>query len=127
MQVLASQWAGIAVVFALILVDTLIAYVQAIRSHTWSWSKVGQFVQTNVFGKLGGLIAAAVMANGSPDLTQLTQPAWWAATIAVVTQIVLGDIASKVHGLESASNASVPAPAASAPAADATPSSGNPQ
>jgi hypothetical protein len=98
-QVLSSQWAGIAVVFGLILVDTLIAYVEAIKSHTWSWSKVGQFVQTNVFGKIGGLIAAAVMANGSPSLSQLTQPAWWAATIAVVAQTVLGDIAGKVHDL----------------------------
>jgi Kef-type K+ transport system membrane component KefB len=99
-QVLSSQWAGIAVVFLLILVDTLIAYVQAVRTRTWSWSKVGQFVQTSVLQKIGGLIVAAVMANGSPSLAQLTQPAWWAATVAVVAQTVLGDIAGKVHGLE---------------------------
>jgi len=123
MQVLASQWAGIAAVFALILVDTVIAYVEAIKAHAWSWSKVGQFVQTNVFTKIGGLIVAAVMANGSPDLTQVTQPAWWAATIAVVAQTILGDIASKVHGLTpTAPPAGTDSPAASpaSPAPTAT-------
>jgi len=100
LHILSSQAEGLAGLFVLILVDVVVAYVQAIRTKTWNWSKVGQFTQKLVT-HLGGLMAAAVLANGTPSLSQVTQPAWWGAAIAAVVQVVAGDIAPKLHGLQS--------------------------
>lgn len=105
MQVLSSQAYGLAGLFLLVLLDAVIGAVGAARTHTFSWSKLGGFT-LNVLKHVGGMLVAAVMANGVPTLTQVTQPAWWTATIAVGLSVVLGDVAAKVHGLEGTANTS---------------------
>jgi len=101
---LPDQSLGLVILLLLILVDVVIAYVQAVRARVWNWSRAGAFTE-KVLYRIGGLIAAAVVANTGPtSLQALTQPAWWGAAVAVAANVVLGDIAAKVHGLQAPSS-----------------------
>jgi len=90
-------WLALAVIAGLIGVDTLLGWMLAVKNHTWSWAKAGQFVGTNVLHYLGGGIIAAVMANLHPGLSSLLNPAFYVAAASVSAKFVLGDIAEKVQ------------------------------
>lgn len=99
LPLLPSQLLGLLGLFGLILLDTLLGVILAIRGHRFSWSALGGFT-TNILKHVGSMLATAVMANGAPSLAQVSQPAWWAGMVAIATSVLFGDISTKIKALE---------------------------
>lgn len=95
----ASLWGALGGLFGLIVLDAVLGWLLALRSHTWQWGKAGQFLATNVFRYLGGGIVAAVVAQLHPTLATLLDPLVWVSIVAVAAKFVLGDIRQKVTAL----------------------------
>lgn len=116
-------WA-LAVIAALVVVDTLLAYAVAALTGTWKWSLVGQFVATNVFRYIGGGLVLAVVSQLHPSLQSLLTPVFWGAAVTVALKFLFGDIAAKAQALEQAltkrATAALSAPTATHAATAAT-------
>jgi len=90
---------GLAGIGVLVGLDTVLAWILAIKTHRWQWAHAGQWLSTNVLGYLGGGLVTAVLAQLHPSIASLVSPLFWTAAISVAAKFLLGDLRSKIQQL----------------------------
>lgn len=59
---------GLLVCLAFILLDTIMGWIKALKEGAFSWATVPQFIKTNIFPYVGGLIILALFSMLVPEL-----------------------------------------------------------
>jgi hypothetical protein len=80
------------VVLASILLDTVMGVFLAIKTNTFNLSKLPQFLASNVFPYVGGLIILAVFANYITDLNYLFYAAVGLVTVKFSKEALIDKI-----------------------------------
>lgn len=86
---------GLLTVVALVFTDAILGAVSALMAYTFSWAKLGQFVETNLMPYLVGLLALAVVSLLPTGQQGALQVAFYAALAASDVKF-LADIVQKI-------------------------------
>lgn len=99
--------ATLGTVLGLILADTIFGILAALKTGTFSLSKLAQFVQTNLVPYVGGLLVLALFTNSNAELSAL-----FFTIAAMITVKFLADIKDKVSQVFGGLNIQIQSPIA---------------
>jgi len=88
---------ALAILAGLVGLDAALGILLAVLKGQFEWSKIGQFLGSNVLKYLGGGIVAAVISAQPSSAQGALQAGYYVAITLAAIKFVLGDLKEKVE------------------------------